>query len=75
MSGWRSKKQMSDDRFGITHSWTQPYPNWPKSFTRTDTSLVRELAVIEAIDRLVEKGLLFPEADATLKTIVNNSKE
>ena len=75
MSGWRSKKQMGNDKFGISCSWTQSYPGWSKAFTRTDTSIVKELAVIEAIDRLVEKGLIFPEADATLKTIVNNFKE
>jgi hypothetical protein len=62
MSGWRRKKQMSDDRFGISYSWTQPYHGWPKPFNP-------ELAVIEAIDRLVESGLTHPQADLILKKL------
>lgn len=62
MSGWRSKKQMSNDRFSISYSWTQPYHNWPTPFNP-------ELAVIEAIDRLVESGLTHPEADLILKKL------
>ena len=70
MSGWQSKKQMGNDKFGISCTWTQPYTNWPQ----TDIKLIQELAVIEAIDRLIEKGLLFPEADAIIKSLINNSK-
>lgn len=41
-------------------TWTQPYHGWP---VRKHSN---EMAVIEAIDRLVESGLTHPAADAIL---------
>ena len=32
------------------------------------------MAIIEAVDRLVESGLTSPEIESTIKNIVNNSK-
>lgn len=66
MSGWRSKKNMSNLRF----SWTQPYQIQPIQIS----SLSKEMAIIEAIDRLVELRLTSPAIDAIIKNIVNNSK-
>jgi hypothetical protein len=66
MSGWRSKKAMSNLKF----TWTQPYQIQPIKLS----SVSKEMAVIEAIDRLVESGLTHPLADAIIKNIVNNSK-
>jgi hypothetical protein len=54
-----------------SYSWTQPYDNWPQ----TDIKLIQELAVIEAIDHLVDSGLTHPMADAIIKSLINNSKE
>lgn len=50
-------------------TWTQPYHSWP-----VHSSTSTEMAVIEAIDRLVDSGLTHPVADAILKQIANNSK-
>lgn len=50
-------------------TWTQPYHGWPAK------TISPEMAVIEAIDHLVDSGLTHPVADAILKNIVNNSKE
>jgi hypothetical protein len=48
---------------GYSFRWTQPYHGWPKPFNP-------ELAVIEAIDRLVESGLTEPQADLILKKLI-----
>ena len=67
MSGWHSKKNMSNLRF----SWTQPYLIQPIQYS----SVSKEMAIIEAIDRLVESGLTYPELGTIIKHIANNSKE
>ena len=67
MSGWHSKKSMSNLRF----TWTQPYQIQPIQLSSIST----EMAVIEAIDRLVDSGLTHPKADAIIKSLINNSKE
>jgi len=59
---------------GYSVSWTQPYSVSMNPFY-SQPSVVNELAVIDAIDRLVESGLTHPVADAILKSLVNNSKE
>lgn len=66
MSGWRSKKAMSNIRF----AWTQPYQIQPIRLSSVST----EMAVIDAIDRLVESGLTHPIADSIIKNIVTNPK-
>lgn len=66
MSGWRSKKALIDHKF----SWTQPY----QMFSKSPQSLRADMAVIEAVDRLVESGLTSPEIESIIKNIVNNSK-
>ena len=65
MSGWHSKKAMSNLRF----SWTQPYLIQPIQYSPVS----KEMAVIEAIDCLVESGLTHPLADSIIKRITNNS--
>ena len=67
MSGWRSKKAMSNLRF----SWTQPYQIQPLYLS----SVSKEMAIIEAIDRLIDSGLTHPLADSIIKHIANKSKE
>lgn len=66
MSGWRSKKNMSNYRF----SWTQPYQIQPIQIS----SVGKDMAIIEAVDRLVESGLTHPVADSILKTIATAHK-
>ena len=67
MSGWNSKKSMSNLRF----SWTQPYRIQPIQYSSVST----EMAIIEAIDRLIDSGLTYPGLDIIIKHIANNSKE
>jgi hypothetical protein len=57
---------------GYSFNWTQSYPALNLNFA---TSVSNEMAVIEAIDRLVESGLTHPVADSILKALVNNFKE
>jgi hypothetical protein len=70
MSGWQSKKASSNSRVGYSFSWTQPYANFNHA-----PSVSAQMAVIEAIDRLVESGLTHPLADRILNTLLNNFKE
>ena len=67
MSGWNSKKSMSNYRF----TWTQTYPKLPLRLSPAAT----EMAIIEAIDRLIDSGLTYPGLDIIIKHIANNSKE
>jgi hypothetical protein len=67
MSEWNSKKSMSNLRF----SWTQPYRIQPIQYSSVST----EMAIIEAIDRLIDSGLTYPGLDTIIKHIANNSKE
>jgi hypothetical protein len=66
MSSWHSKKNMSNFRF----SWTQPYLIQPIQYS----SVGKEMAVIEAIDRLIDSGLTYPGLDSIIKHIANNSR-
>jgi hypothetical protein len=66
MSGWNSKKSMSNLRF----SWTQPYRIQPIQYS----SVSKEMAIIEAIDRLIDSGLTYPELGTIIKHIANNSR-
>ena len=67
MSGWNSKKSMSNFKF----KWTQPYRIQPIQYS----SVSKEMAIIEAIDRLIDSGLTYPELGTIIKHIANNSKE
>ena len=77
MSGWNSKKSMSNLRF----SWTQPYTGmrpgeltvWATGSTGK-SKLGTEMAIIEAIDRLIDSGLTYPELGTIIKHIANNSR-
>lgn len=62
---------------GYSISWTQPYSvSMNPFYSKTSAAdLMKEIAVIEAIDHLVESGLTHPVADAILMKLVNNSKE
>lgn len=62
MSGWKSKKMMSDSRFNISYSWTQPYAGWTKPVNT-------EMAVIEAVDNIVNSMTSYPEAEKLLAKI------
>lgn len=66
MSGWHSKKSMSNLRF----SWTQPYQIQPIRLSSVST----EMAILEAIDRLIDSGLTYPGLDSIIKHIANNSR-
>jgi hypothetical protein len=66
MSGWNSKKSMSKYRF----TWTQPYQIQPIQYS----SVSKEMAIIEAIDRLIDSGLTYPELGTIIKHIANNTR-
>jgi hypothetical protein len=68
MSGWNSKKSMSNLRF----SWTQPYQIQP---IKLSSVVSTEMAILDAIDRLIDSGLTYPGLDIIIKRIATNSKE
>lgn len=52
---------------GYSFSWTQPYSVNPFYQINTKNhSIEKEMAVIEAVDHLVDSGLTHPVADAIL---------
>jgi hypothetical protein len=57
---------------GYSFSWTQSYPALNLNCA---PSVSNEMAVIEAIDHLVDSGLTHPVADHILNTLLNNFKE
>ena len=62
MSGFRSKRMMSDDRFSISYSWTQPYTGWTKPVNT-------EMAVLDAVDNIVSHMKTYPDAERMLAGI------
>ena len=56
---------------GYSISWTQPYSVSMNPFYAPGSAseLMKEIAVIEAIDRLVDSGLTHPEADRILNKL------
>lgn len=69
MSGYKSKRMMSDDRFGISYSWTQPYTGWtaPQP-SNTNAEMIR----IEAVDNIIDAMKSYPEAEAVLAKILSS---
>jgi len=57
------KKQ---NNYSISYNWTQPYINWPTARSEKVAASEIELAILDAIDHLVNAGLTSPEADAIL---------
>jgi len=53
-----------NNKWSISYSWTQPYTNWNRPITAID----KEVAVIEAIDNIVNSMTAYPDA---LKLINN----
>lgn len=54
---------------GYSFSWTQPYSVSMNPFYQINTkdhNIEKEMAVVEAVDHLVESGLTHPAADAIL---------
>lgn len=74
MSGWKSKKMMSNDRFNISYSWTQPYPGYsiPLRVSKNEQhreAVKTELAVLDALDNVVSHMTAYPEAESLLAKI------
>jgi len=80
MSGWQSKKKMSNSRFeGVSYRFTQPYTNWnqhvPLRIANDSTrrrSIKTEMAVLTAVDKIVDKMETYPEADLFLAKIFSS---
>lgn len=74
MSGWKSKKMMSNDRFNISYSWTQPYPGYSVPLriaknTQHREAVNTELAILDALDNVVSHMTVYPEAEQLLVKI------
>jgi len=74
MSGFRSKRMMSDDRFNISYSWTQPYPGYsvPLRIAKNNQhreAVNTELAILDALDNVVSQMTVYPEAERLLAKI------
>lgn len=80
MSGWQSKKKMSNSRFeGVSYQFTQPYTNWnqhiPLRIAKDDThrqSVNVEMSVLAAVDNIVDQMKSYPEAEQLLKSILTS---
>ena len=57
----------NNDKWSINYSWSQPYTNWNYPVSSVD----KELAVIEAIDNIVNSMERFPEAEAIIQKVRN----
>ena len=47
-----------ENKWSINYSWTQPYSNW----SHPTSSIDKEMAVIEAIDNIVDSMTVYPDA-------------
>jgi hypothetical protein len=77
MSGFRSKKMMSNDRFNISYSWTQPYTGYSIPLRVAQNNQHREavnteLAVLDAVDNIVSHMSEYPEAERLLAKIFSS---
>jgi|TARA_B110000977_G_C11023999_1_gene472454 hypothetical protein len=56
-----------DDKWSISYStsWTQSYSNWNQPISSTNS----QLAVIEAIDNIVQHMVVYPDAEKLLEDI------
>lgn len=80
MSGWQSKKKMSNSKFeGVSYRFTQPYTNWnqhvPLNIAKDNTHrqfVNVELAVLTAVDNIVDQMKSYPEADQLLAKIFSS---
>ena len=54
-----------NNNYSISYSWKQSHVNWPMP-TVPSKSVEAELAVLDAIDKLVTAGLTSREADAII---------
>ena len=68
MSGFRSKRMMSDDRFQISYSWTQPYTGWSMP---QPANINAEMIRIEAVDNIIDAMKSYPDAEAVLARILS----
>jgi len=55
----------NNNKWSINYSWSQPYTNW----NHLTNSVAKEIAVIEAIDNIVEHMSVYPDAELLLKNI------
>lgn len=63
---------------GYSVSWTQPYQSLNEFFRGktceeiyNDLTVERELDRLEAVDKLVDEQLTYPEADAIINKLLN----
>jgi hypothetical protein len=66
---------MNDDN-RYTYSWSQPYNGWPRA-TLTPSQAAYTLAmllIMHELDKDIDEKLTYPEAEAIIKAIANNSR-
>lgn len=65
MSGWYSKKNMSNNKLNYSVSWTQKYPNYWAGVRKVTEDELR----LEIVDNIVGHMVSYPEAEQLLKNI------
>lgn len=53
-------------KWTMSYSYSQPYANW----NQPTSSVEKELAVLDAIDNIVQHMLTYPDAEAIIKTVM-----
>jgi len=61
-------------RFTINYSWTQPYASLNPQYAVQVTDLEREMIVIEAIDRIVQNSLTYPDAERIINKLMKENR-
>lgn len=54
-------------KWTMSYSYSQPYTAW----NHPASSVEKEIAVLDAIDNIVQHMLTYPEAEAILNTVMN----
>jgi hypothetical protein len=60
-------RKLNSMPYGISYSFSMPYPGWPKE--QFDQKTQKELDRIASIDKLVDNMLTYPDAEAILNKI------
>ena len=55
-----------DNKWSISYSWTQPYANWNSPVGSVD----QQMAVLNAIDNIVDHMTVYPDAEQLLVPIM-----
>jgi hypothetical protein len=65
MSGWHSKKNMSNSRLNYSISWTQKYPNYWAGIRNITEDELR----LQIVDNIVDHMTSYPDIEQLLKNV------